>query len=184
MPWKNCIRVVRLDNNVYPQHAMPTALYNATIRAESVTSAYLSLLHASGKRSDGFGSGCVLGTVWLRQRGFETGILKGGFGAFEVACMIALLLQRGGPKGRPLFSPGYNSYQLFKAFLQFLTARDLVKLPLILGEAYDYSDKDFNSSTPVFFDSARGLNVLWKMSTWSYKRVRDSLTGELQALLC
>ena len=183
MPWKTCIRIPRSDNNVHSHPAMSTALYNATIRAESTTLAYHSLLHASGELSDGFRNGCVLGMIWLRQRGFETGVLKGGFGAFEVACMLALLLQGGGPKGRPLVLPGYSSYQLFKAFLQFLVTRDLMKHSLVIGEATDYSEKDFGSSTPVLFDAARGLNILWKMSTWSYKKVSGPWAGESRALL-
>ena len=184
MPWKNCIRSTPSDNNVHRQSAVSAALYNATIRAESATLAYHSILYASGERSEGFRNGCVLSTVWLRQRGFETGVLKGGFGAFEVACVLALLLQGGGPKGRPLLLPGYSSYQLFKALLQFLATRDLVKQSLIIGEAADYSDKDFNLNTPVIFDAARGLNILWKMSTWSYKKVSGPLTRRSQALVC
>lgn len=146
-------------------------MYNATVRAESSTTAYLGLLHGSSKRSEGFLNACKLATVWLRQRGFETDLLSGGFGAFEVACAFTLLLRGGGPKGRPLLSPGYSSYQLFKALLQFLASVDLVDTPLVVGGIAPEDLKSLDLNTPVVFDAARGLNILWKMTPWSYRKV-------------
>ncbi|MCJ1250264.1 hypothetical protein MMC30_007490 [Trapelia coarctata] len=172
LPWKNCIRYKSTDSNASQLPSTPTPVYNATLRAESSTTAYLSLLHASTKRSEGFLNACRLTTVWLRQRGFDTDLLRGGFGAFEVACTFTLLLRGGGPKGRALLSPGYSSYQLFKAFLQFLASVDLVNTPLAVSSNATEDLKNLNSAMPMFLDAARGLNILWKMTIWSYRKLQ------------
>ena len=171
LPSKTCIRSKPSSSSSTALPLVPTPVYNATLRAESSVASYLKLLHGIKAKADNFTSACILGNVWLRQRGFGTGLLKGGFGGFELACTIALLLQSGGPKGRPLLSGGYSSSQLFKAFLQFLASSDLIKTPLILGRGDSYDQKSFKTSTPVLFDSSQGLNILYKMSLWSYKGV-------------
>ena len=172
LPWKNCLRHTdpSRSDSLAVQNA--TQFYNATIRAESGVTSYLSLLHNSGKRSKEFLSACKLGRVWLRQRGYGTTVSKGGFGGFEVSCLLALLQQGGGPKGRPLLSPGYSGYQLFKVLLQFLASTDLVDTPLVIGQMDTEDVKKLVSSTPTLFDAARGLNVLWKVTAWSYMKVR------------
>lgn len=175
LPWKNCVRYKSADCNASQPPSAPTPVYNATLRAESSTMAYLSLLHTSINRCEGYQDACKLASVWLRQRGFETGLLSGGLGAFEVACMFTLLLRGGGPKGRALLSSGYSSYQLFKAFLQFLASNDLVKAPLTVGGNMPEDLKNLNADSPMLFDAARGLNVMWKMTTWSYRKVRFSV---------
>lgn len=81
---------------------------------------------------------------------------------------MAVLLQGGGAIGKPVLSTGYSSYQLFKATLQFLAARDLVQSPLLFQSNYDIQSK---SDTPLLFDGPRGLNVLFKMTQWSYAMV-------------
>ena len=169
LPWKSCIRSKSSDDS---STSLPVSspVYNATLRAESSLASYLKLLHGTKAKADGFTTACVLGTVWLRQRGFGTGLCKGGFGGFELKSTIALLLQGGGPKGRPLLSGGYSSSQIFKAFLQFLTSSDLTKTPLILGGGNAYDQKAFKTNTPILFDTVRGLNILYKMSPWSYKK--------------
>ncbi|MCJ1285761.1 hypothetical protein MMC26_005102 [Xylographa opegraphella] len=154
LPWKNCIRSVSSDDPS-TSLSLSTTVYNATIRAESSVTSYLKLFHGTKAKADGFTTACVLGKVWLRQRGFGTGLWKGGFGGFELESTIALLLQSGGPKGRPLLSGGYSSSQIFKAFLQFLTSSDLTKTPLILGDANSYDQKAFKTNTPVLFDTLR-----------------------------
>ncbi|MCJ1390843.1 hypothetical protein MMC18_003704 [Xylographa bjoerkii] len=174
LPWKNCIRS-KPSNSSSTSSPLSTPVYNATLRAESSIASYLKLLHGTKAKADGFTDACILGNIWLRQRGFGTGLLKGGFGGFELACTTALLLQSGGPKGRPLLSGGYSSSQIFKAFLQFLASSDLVKTPLILGGGDSYDQKAFRTSTPVLFHTIRGLNILYKMSSWSYKKACSSL---------
>ena len=82
--------------------------------------------------------------------------------------MLALLLQGGGLKGKAILSKGYNSIQLLKAVLQFLTTRDLIASPLVLHAA------GFNVAEvlhPVLFDGSRGINLLYKMTASSYQTV-------------
>ncbi|MCJ1398657.1 hypothetical protein MMC11_001858 [Xylographa trunciseda] len=181
LPWKNCVRSKPSDS-LSASPTLSTSVYNATLRAESCVASYLKLLHGVKAKADGFTSACILGHVWLRQRGFGTGLLNGGFGGFEIACMIALLLQSGGPKGRPLLSGGYSSSQIFKAILQFLASSNLMKTPLILGGGDSYDQKAFKMGTPVLFDSIRGLNILYKMSPWSYKKLQHEARTSLELL--
>ncbi len=146
----------------------PTPFYNATLRSECSSLPYLKLLHATSSRSDTFGDACLLGSMWLRQRGYGTGVTNGGFGQFEWACVVALLMQSGGVNGRPILSSGYSSYQLFKGVLQFLSTRDLILNPF---SDHSYGLALLDNKRPVFFDGARGHNVLFKMTPWSYTMV-------------
>jgi U3 small nucleolar RNA-associated protein 22 len=107
-------------------------------------------------------------------------IEKGGFGNFEWAVMMALLLQGGGPKGIPVFSNGYSSYQLFKALLQYLSSKDLTASPQTIGELTQGLAKDNN--TPVLFDALRGMNVLFKMNRWSFNLLQFEARATVAAL--
>ena len=169
-PWKNCLRA-RIDTSTI-QKGIPSPLYNATLRAECSTGSYTKLLHGALTRCTGFKDACILGTIWLRQRGLGTGLRRGGFGAFELATSLALLLQGGGPKGRPILSIGYSSYQLFKALLQFLATRDLICEPSLLFSDSMNARLTEGLNMPLLFDGSVGLNILYKMTPWSYKLVR------------
>lgn len=151
------------------------------MRSECSTLSYLELLHKTSTYFDSFRDACVLGSVWLQQRGFGTDFADGGFGQFEWACVTAILLRGGGSKEKPALSKGYDYCQLFKATLQYLAITDLTQNPLIV-----YSDHvDFGAyKCPLFFDGKRGLNVLFKMATWSYNTVifnKHSLLGHENA---
>ena len=81
---------------------------------------------------------------------------------------MALLLRKDGCKRKPVFPIGYSSFQLFKATLQFIATSNLCLEPLITGsESLELIDQ----MGPVFFDGERGLNILFKMTEWSYKLV-------------
>ena len=179
LPDTNCIRANLEGSTPAEMLAMPTPFYNASLRSESSTLAYLKYLHGASLQSDGFTDACILGSIWLRQRGLRTGLAGGGFGSFEWACTMALLLHGGGPKGRPMLSKAYNSHQLFKAMLQYLSMKDLVSGPVaILSDIVDLN----GYSQPVLFDGIRGLNILFKMSSWSYAVLRDEATRTLKLL--
>ncbi|TVY84760.1 U3 small nucleolar RNA-associated protein [Lachnellula suecica] len=157
----------------------PTPFYNASLRSDGNFETYLKLLHSASKQSAGFLDACVLGRIWLRQRGFGNNVCEGGFGHFEWAALTALLLKGGGPKGRSVLSPGYSSYQIFKAIIQYLSATDLASKPLIY-EAPDHQSS--KSDIPMFYDGPRGQNILYKMSPWSYALLRDEAKASLQML--
>ena len=153
---------------------MPTPFYNASLRSECSSLAYLKELNASSLQSDGFSNACQLGSVWLRQRG-----LSPDFGPFEWACTIALLMQGGGTRGRPILSRGYDGFQLFKAMLQYLSLRNLVANPVFV-----HSDKIplVNLDRPVLFDGKRGMNILFKMTPWSYAALKHEASVTLKLL--
>ena len=161
LPDKNCIRSKAGEVPFQGSGTnMPTPFYNASLRSECSSLAYLKVLHASTLQSDGFSNACQLGSVWLRQRG-----LGREFGPFEWACAMALLMQGGGRRGKPILSRGYDSHQLFKAMLQYLALRDMVASPVFV-----HSDKFplVGLDSPMLFDGKRGMNILFKMTPWSY----------------
>ncbi|KAM5505196.1 U3 snoRNP protein [Microsporum canis] len=170
---------LRLENETEVQSNL-THVYNASLRSEAVVSAYLKLHHSAGVKCAAFKDSCILGRSWLRQRGFGTSLALGGFGHFEWATLLALLLEGGGPNGKAVLAPSYSSYQIFKATLQFLSGRDLTKPLLIhvpegMGTVAD-------AGFPALFDGKRGLNVLYKMTPWSYKLLQREATLTLKML--
>lgn len=160
-------------DNVAPGGAVPTdptPVYNGSLRSEACVSLYLKVLHKARAKCAAFSDACVLGQVWLRQRGFDSTFTAGGFGLFEWTILIALLLETGGPNGKPLLSPTYSSYQIFKATIQFLLTNDLTR-PLVLFPTETHPQIP-SSGFPVLYDGQRELNVLYKMSPWSYTLLR------------
>jgi U3 small nucleolar RNA-associated protein 22 len=157
----------------------PTPFYNASLRADCNFESYLKVLHSALKRSTAFKEACILGRIWLRQRGFGSALSKGGFGHFEWAAMTALLLNGGGPKGSSVLSPGYSSYQMFKAIIQYLATTNLTDKPLV------YETTDFtiqNSKVPLVYDGSRGQSLLYKMTPWSYALLREEAKVSLDML--
>jgi U3 small nucleolar RNA-associated protein 22 len=159
--------------------ASPTPFYNATLRSDCTSSKYLKLLHQSSQNVEGFVDACILGRIWLRQRGFASSISHGGFGHFEWAALIALLLQGGGPKGRGVLSSSYSSYQLFKGAVQFLATSNLSKKPLLHQADGVVIPK---TQYPTFYDGPRDLNILFKMSPWSYGMLQEEAKVSLSML--
>jgi U3 small nucleolar RNA-associated protein 22 len=149
----------------------PTPFYNSTLKAEGTYVQYLRLLTHTKKECAGFQDACVLGRIWLKQRGFGGAISKGGFGHFEWAIMIALLLQTGGKNGKAVLSMSLSATELFKAAVQFLSTTDFNKKPFILG-ATTTPMEAIRESGPVMYDTGRELNVLAKMGSWSANLLR------------
>jgi U3 small nucleolar RNA-associated protein 22 len=121
----------------------------------------------------------MLGRIWLRQRGFRGTISEGGFGHFEWAVLTALLLQSGGPKGQAVLSPGYSSYQLFKAVMQYLASNDLAANPVLFRAPGVPLSK---TGCPTFYDSPREHNVLFKMTAWSYAMLHEEANISIEML--
>ncbi|EKD15098.1 uncharacterized protein L3040_003701 [Drepanopeziza brunnea f. sp. 'multigermtubi'] len=177
-PSKNAVRQKdALENG--PSTLLPTPFYNASLLADCSFEPYLKVLHSSVKLAAGFKESCILGRIWLRQRDFGSDIWKGGFGHFEWAITTALLLKGGGPKGHSVLSPGYSSYQMFKAVLQFFASTDLTTRPVL----FEGKDVVFSkSNNPILFDGVRGLNTLYKMTPWSYQVLRHEAKTSLAML--
>lgn len=173
-PDKNSVR-----NTDAAEEGSQTPFYNSSLRADMLYASYMSLLHNACKTCEAFKDACLLGSTWLRQRGFDSAIQRGGFGTFEWSALVALCLYGGGPNGKALLSGGYSSYQLFKATLQFLAMKDLVKAPICIGSDANPPKLD---GTPIFWDSARSHNLLYKAGAWGYKSLRHEARSTLAAL--
>ncbi|KAF2155352.1 Nrap protein, partial [Myriangium duriaei CBS 260.36] len=154
----------------------PTALYNSSIQAERQTVAYLKLIHSASTSCDDFKDASLLLRVWLQQRGFSGSLQSGGFGGFEATALMAALLLAG------ILSPRYNTYQLFKATLQYLVTKDCSKAPVTIGESESSAKVLVVADTPVLFDAARAHNLLFKMTVWSYKALRQQARITLNML--
>ena len=168
--WRNCIRA---QSETGKSGALqPTPFYNSILNSEVSSLRYHIFLQESTKKAHGFRGASVLMALWLRQRGFDSSMSQGGFGVLESSILMALLLQKGGQQDRPALSAGYSDYQLFRAFINFIATRDLVKSPLILDAAEGGCVRQIQGEIPVFLDGSQGLNVLFKMPPWSYEKVR------------
>ncbi|KAL4973248.1 Nrap protein [Aspergillus desertorum] len=155
----------------------PTPFYNSCLRSEATVALYHKFLSSAAQSCESFKDACLLGRIWLKQRGFGSSSHKGGFGGFEWSVLMSFLLEGGGPNGKPVLLKSYSSYQLFKATMQFLAGRDLTE-PLLLSA----SDVSFPSKGPMLYDGKRGLNVLYKMTPWSYSFLRREAGTTLQML--
>lgn len=155
----------------------PTPYYNASLRSEATVSQYHKYLHSASQKCESFRDACILGRTWLQQRGIHTSFQNGGFGGFEWAALISLLFEGGGPTGQPILLRSYSSYQIFKATMQFLAGRDLTT-PLLLFA----TDVPVPDGGPVLYDGRRGLNLLYKMTPWSYATLRHEAEITLKML--
>ncbi|KAI0018933.1 Nrap protein, partial [Xylariomycetidae sp. FL0641] len=157
-----------------------TPFYNTTLKAESSFTAYLRLLHRTANTCPAFRDAVILGRVWLQQRGLGGDIAAGGFGHFEWAVLMALLLQSGGRKGEAVLSPQLHCTQLFKATLQYLVSSNLHKKPLVLGSETPELEA-IRQAGPVLYDSTRGMNLLFKMTPWSANLLVEHAKWSLSA---
>jgi U3 small nucleolar RNA-associated protein 22 len=180
LPTKNCVRPAQSADDEQTQDLPATPFYNAAIQADSHITSYLKLLHASSTACEGYTDACMLGRVWLRQRGLASETNKGGFGNFEWAATMANLLRTGAGSGKPVLSSGYSSYQLFKATLQYIAVKDLAKEPALLDAAgLALTSED---GQPILYDGPRGQNILYKMTSWSYQHLRAEARTTLKML--
>lgn len=180
LPNSNCVRPKGSEDEISTKTLTPTPFYNNTLLSDANVTAYLKLLHATSSKAEAFRDACVLGRVWLKQRGLGSRMRQGGFGNFEWAALMALLLQPNAGVGAQALSPGYSSYQLFKAVLQFLVRHDLLKRPFIFQASNITIPKAEHA--PVIFDGPRGQNLLFKMTQWSYSRLRSEAKATVEML--
>lgn len=159
----------------------PTPFYNTTLKAEGQFSSYLRLLYKTANSCAAFRDACVLGRIWLQQRGFNSSIQGGGFGHFEWAVLVALLLQGGGRKGEAVLSTSLHSTQLFKATLQYIASANLQKKLCVIGNDPPNLET-LRQSMPILHDTARGVNVLYKMTPWSIALLSEQAKWSLSTI--
>ncbi|KAJ4313180.1 U3 snoRNP protein [Neodidymelliopsis sp. IMI 364377] len=180
LPNANAVRPKGSEDESTSKALPPTPFYNSTLQSDANVTAYLKLLYATATKADAFKDACILGRIWLKQRGFASKSRKGGFGNFEWAALVALLLQPNQTTGAQPLSPSYSSYQLFKATLQFIARHDLSQKAVVL-QAHNVTVPK-GDSTPVFFDGPRGQNILFKMTQWSYACLRQEAKATVDML--
>ncbi len=180
-PNSNCVRPKESEDETSEKVLLPTPFYNSTLQADINIIPYLKFLHATATKVESFKDACILGRIWLKQRGFESHIRKGGFGNFEWAAIMNLLLQPNAVTGAQALSSGYSSYQLFKATLQFLGRGDLTKKSFSF-QAPNITIPKTETNGPVVFDGPRGQNILFKMTYWSYKRLQIEAKATVEML--
>ncbi|KAH6677775.1 nrap protein [Plectosphaerella plurivora] len=159
----------------------PTPFYNSTIKAEESFIRYLRTLARAKTQCGAFADACKLGRIWLQQRGFGASLSLGGFGHFEWAFLMAMLLQKGDKSDKPALSSSLSSTELFKATVQFIASTDFVKNPVVFG-TYPKGYDAVRESGPVMFDTDRELNFLYKMTPWSANLLRHYATTTLEVL--
>ncbi|CEP61592.1 rRNA-processing protein UTP22 LALA0_S03e06326g [Lachancea lanzarotensis] len=177
LPNKNCIRVQEDKDTMTP-------LYNFSILSSSTHEHYLKFLYKTKKQTEAFKDACMLGKLWLKQRGFTSKSAHsgglGGFGSFEFATLMSALLCGGGVNGNKILLHGFSSYQLFKGVMKYLATMDLCAN----GHLQFYSDLDLSSKLPTakyieegfqiptIFDKTTKVNILTKMSVSSYQALQ------------
>ncbi|KAJ8132594.1 hypothetical protein O1611_g1035 [Lasiodiplodia mahajangana] len=171
----------RKDSEESKDSSAPTPFYNNTLKSESQFVPYLKLLHRASNTCASFKDACILGRTWLQQRGFGGNVAEGGFGHFHWGVLMALLLQTGGRKGEPILSPSLHASQLFKATLQYLASSNLHKKAIVLGPNTTAQDA-VRQAGPVLYDSAREINILFNMTTWSAFMLNEHAKLSLSAI--
>ncbi|KIW74971.1 hypothetical protein Z517_11742 [Fonsecaea pedrosoi CBS 271.37] len=174
LPSKNCLR--REIPGSQEQNGQSSPFYNSAIRYAASVPHFGQIIQST--RSSSFDEACRIGQLWLRQRGFSSSARIGGFGFLEWTIICALLTRTGGHRGHPLFSKQYSSIQFFKVMLQILGGRDLQEPMLLNGANFDLPRSD----VPVIYDGETGVNILYKMSPWSYELIRHHAQVSLSAL--
>ena len=174
LPSRNCVRSTDVSNKVSAD-AKPTSFYNGSIRSQCTAIEYLKLLHSTIATCEGFKDACILGRIWLRQRDMSGSVGKGGFGSFEWAAMLAVLLQDHTGQGK--ISKKYNSFQLFMSMLYYLSAAS----PLENHGRSTATQDTKSSEMPKFFDEQRQHNILYKMTSWSYRRLQMETESSILA---
>ncbi len=179
-PTSNNIRTETSDANKKNQTGTP--FYNSTLNAERTFIQYLRVITNARNECAAFGEACILGRIWLQQRGFGSAISRGGFGHFEWAAMIALLLKTGGRNGAAALSTSLSATELFKAVIQFLSTTDFTKKAFAFNSAKTAAEA-IKETGPVMFDPTRKLNLLFKMTPGSanYLQMCAKSTTELLA---
>ena len=158
--------------------------YEDTARSECSMRQLALFLEHVAEMSPNFLQACVLGHLWLSQRGLNSSLAGGGFGSIEWSHILGLLLNSDMEADLPP-SPGkLQPFQLFRLMLYFLAGQDLFRSPLITSKISTSANSlNEHPPGPVLFDSVRSFNVLFKMSLSSYYLLRHRAEASLAGLL-
>ncbi|ORX83004.1 Nrap protein [Basidiobolus meristosporus CBS 931.73] len=160
-PGRNNVRpnFLGLDSISEEDSKLATPQYNASILLDSAPTTHLNFLYQQAKSCDNFRDACLLGKVWLNQRGFCDGTTS--FNGFLWSMIMGYLLKPG-PSGTRRLAPGFSSYQLFKGTIDFLANHDFAKVPIYIGQPAgdEFTLEAFQSHYPfVFLDGSGHVNL-------------------------
>ena len=177
LPNKNCVRA---SQSTESELSRPTPFYNGSLWNNVAIETDQQLRKQASQRFPGFPDACLLGGIWLQQRGFGNSLVEGGFGQGQWSTLLALLLNGHASESSPAFMPSFESHQLFQATLQWLARTDFLKRPLTLGDSiYRPEPSKF---VPILFSTALNLNILYKMTVCSYETLRREASISIRAL--
>ncbi|PHH59749.1 hypothetical protein CDD81_2617 [Ophiocordyceps australis] len=165
-PWSKLTPSSNCNRQRHQSCSVPTPFYNSTLNGEQAFIPYLRFLCQARSVCPAFADACILGRIWLQQRGFGGGLSQGGFGHFEWAVLMALLLSTDARDGKATLSTSLSSTELFKAVIHFLSTTHLLKNPVVFGTS-GANAKAIQQEGPVIFDGDRQLNILFKTTPWS-----------------
>lgn len=152
-------------------------LYNHAILCDMAYEWLLQYIHSAMSECKAFSDSVVLARLWLRQRGFTSSPLRGGFGPFEMTILQAALL-KGKPAGSPFLLNGYSSYQLFRGLLLYLAEHDL---NLLMKEDTTTTYRG-SSQTPFLVFEPLGINILERMPLHSVRLLQHQARMTLDML--
>ncbi|ODV58785.1 rRNA-processing protein UTP22 [Ascoidea rubescens DSM 1968] len=172
-----------------PANTIPTPIYNSSLISNTTYNHYLKFIYKTQKLTDSFKEAANLGRIWLTKKGFLSGsISNGGFGNFEFTMLMALLLNGGGQENNKILLFGFSSYQLFKGIIKYLATQDLLTNGHLIfssttnDKIYCKYNNNEGFNVPTIFDKFTKLNILWKMSNYSYNLLRHEAILTLNAL--
>lgn len=169
------------NKNVEETSLPPTLIYNSSLITNSTYDHYLRFLYKTKKKVEWFSDACKLGKLWCIQRG----LTNKGFGHFEFAIIMALLLKGGGiNNGNKILLSGFSSYQLFKGTINYLANMDLCETGHLF---FDIDSKDIryieeSYNIPMIFDNVTRLNLLWKVTKYNYYNLQNEAKLTLNLL--
>lgn len=170
---RNAIRVQKAPNADESFVIPATPLYNHAILTDATYLPYNEFLHRTAADCAAFKDACLLGRLWLFQRGFSSAAAAGGFGHFEWAMTMAVLLN-GTRSDTHTLMKGYSSYQLFKGLLHLFATVDLVENEILFSvtEGQHSKFQKHHSQGPTITDRDFRLNVLANMTKSNYDMLR------------
>ena len=166
------------SQSIRSMRPLPTPFYNATLAQEAAIMLSFGTVRKAAELCHGFKDACKLGSVWLRQRAFDSALSKGGFGTYEWSILLAKRLLGAADMKAPAIPSTLDALQLFKAMLQWLAFHDFGRPPTELLP----QRSPLISASPLLFCSVLNLNLLYRMTAWSYGQLKSDARSSIRAL--